>query len=37
MLRNFLLVASPWVIVVLLWYGVAYSGLVNPSLVPTPH
>jgi sulfonate transport system permease protein len=37
MLRNFLLVTSPWVIVVLLWYGVAYSGLVNPSLVPTPH
>ena len=37
MLRNVLLVASPWVIVVLLWYGVVYSGLVNPSLVPTPH
>jgi NitT/TauT family transport system permease protein len=37
MLRNALLVASPWIAVVLLWYGVAYSGLVNPSLVPTPH
>jgi NitT/TauT family transport system permease protein len=37
MLRNVLLVASPWVLVVLAWYAVALSGLVNPSLVPTPH
>jgi NitT/TauT family transport system permease protein len=37
MLRNALLVASPWVVVVLLWYAVAWSGLVNPSLVPEPH
>ena len=37
MLRNALLIASPWVIVVLIWYAVAHSGLVNPSLVPTPH
>jgi len=27
----------PWVILVLLWYAVAYSGMVNPALVPTPH
>ena len=37
MLRNALLVASPWAAIVLVWYAVAYSGLVNPSLVPTPH
>jgi NitT/TauT family transport system permease protein len=37
MLRNALLVASPWVVVVLLWYAVAWSGLVNPSLGPEPH
>jgi NitT/TauT family transport system permease protein len=37
MLRTLLLIASPWVLVVALWYAVAYSGLVNPALVPTPH
>ncbi|HVF63018.1 MAG TPA: ABC transporter permease [Casimicrobiaceae bacterium] len=37
MLRNVVLVASPWVVVVMIWYAIAYSGLVNPSLVPTPH
>ena len=37
MLRNVLLIASPWVLVVLVWYAVAYSGFVNPSLVPRPH
>jgi NitT/TauT family transport system permease protein len=37
MLRSALLIASPWVLVVLAWYAVAYSGLVNPSLIPTPH
>ena len=37
MLRNALLIASPWVLVVLVWYAVAYSGFVNPSLVPRPH
>ena len=37
MLRNVLLVASPWVLVVALWYAIAYSGLVNPALIPTPH
>ncbi|HVE49075.1 MAG TPA: ABC transporter permease [Casimicrobiaceae bacterium] len=35
--RNALLIVSPWAVVVLLWYGVAWSGVVNPSLVPTPH
>jgi NitT/TauT family transport system permease protein len=32
-----LLIALPWVIVIAIWYAIAYSGLVNPSLVPTPH
>jgi NitT/TauT family transport system permease protein len=37
MLRHALLIASPWVLVVAVWYGIAYSGLVNPALIPTPH
>ena len=37
MIRSVLLIASPWVLVVLVWYAIAYSGLVNPSLVPAPH
>jgi NitT/TauT family transport system permease protein len=37
MLRHILLIVSPWVVVVLLWYAVALSGLINPALVPTPH
>ena len=32
-----LLIVAPWLVVVLLWYAIAYSGLVNASLVPTPH
>jgi NitT/TauT family transport system permease protein len=32
-----LLIALPWVIVIAIWNAIAYSGLVNPSLVPTPH
>jgi NitT/TauT family transport system permease protein len=36
-MRRTLLIVSPWLVVVLLWYAVAYSGLVNPTLVPTPH
>ena len=27
----------PWLVIVLLWYAIAYSGLISPSLVPTPH
>lgn len=37
MLRNVLLAASPWALVIVLWYAVAWSGLVNPALIPTPH
>ena len=36
MLRRIALVATPWILVVLLWWGIAVSGLINPSLVPTP-
>src|SRR5512138_3743536 len=31
------LTVVPWVVIVLLWYAIAYSGLISPSLVPTPH
>ena len=36
-LRRAALIALPWLIVIGIWYAIAYSGLVNPSLVPTPH
>ena len=35
--RRTLLIALPWLIVIAIWYAIAYSGLINPSLVPTPH
>ena len=28
---------APWAVLLLLWYAIAYSGLVNPALVPKPH
>ncbi|WP_459618260.1 ABC transporter permease [Bordetella sp. 2513F-2] len=31
-----LLILAPWLLLVLVWYGIRYSGLVNPALVPTP-
>jgi NitT/TauT family transport system permease protein len=36
-LRRTILILAPWAIIVALWYAIAYSGLINPSLVPTPH
>lgn len=36
-LRRIALIAVPWLIVIGIWYAIAYSGLINPSLVPTPH
>jgi NitT/TauT family transport system permease protein len=27
---------APWAVLLLLWYAIAYSGLINPALVPTP-
>ena len=35
-LRRLLVLALPWVSVVIAWTLVHYSGLVNPALVPTP-
>jgi NitT/TauT family transport system permease protein len=35
--RRILLTLTPWVAILLLWYAIHYSGLVNPALVPTPH
>lgn len=37
MLRRTALMLSPWLAIVLLWYGVRESGLINPALVPAPH
>lgn len=31
------LVATPWVVIVLLWYAIHVSGFVSPALVPAPH
>lgn len=36
-LRHSLLILAPWGAIVLIWYAIHYSGLVNPALVPTPH
>lgn len=34
--RAFLIIL-PWVLIVLVWYAVRASGLINPGLVPAPH
>ena len=36
-LRRIGLVLMPWTLIVLAWYAVRASGLVNPALVPAPH
>ncbi len=35
--RRTVLILAPWAAIVLGWYAIAYSGLINPALVPTPH
>jgi NitT/TauT family transport system permease protein len=35
-LRRTVLIALPWLLVIGLWYAIAFSGLINPALVPTP-
>ncbi len=35
-MRRIALILAPWALVILVWYVIAYSGLVNPALVPTP-
>ncbi|MCA0326585.1 MAG: ABC transporter permease [Proteobacteria bacterium] len=36
-LRRAALILAPWLLLLLLWYGVRASGLINPALVPAPH
>lgn len=36
-LGHIALVLAPWLLLLLAWYGVRYSGLINPALVPSPH
>jgi len=36
-MRSAALILAPWVVLVALWYAIAYSGLVNAALIPTPH
>jgi NitT/TauT family transport system permease protein len=36
-LRRVLLILAPWAIIVLAWYTVRASGMVNPGLIPAPH
>lgn len=37
LLQRVALVFAPWVLIVILWYAIPYSGLVSPALVPAPH
>ena len=36
-MRRAALILAPWGAILLAWYAIHYSGLVNPALVPTPH
>lgn len=36
-LKGVALRLAPWFFIVLVWYAVRHSGLVNPALVPAPH
>jgi NitT/TauT family transport system permease protein len=36
-LRTAGLVIAPWVLIIAGWYALAYSGLINPALLPKPH
>ena len=31
------LLAAPWLLILLAWYAIRASGLINPALVPAPH
>ena len=35
-LRRIGMILAPWALVILLWYAIAFSGLIKPGLVPTP-
>ena len=36
-MRRAALILTPWLVLLAGWYGIHYSGLINPALVPTPH
>jgi len=36
-LKRAALIAAPWVLLLLLWYGLRASGLISPALIPAPH
>jgi NitT/TauT family transport system substrate-binding protein len=36
-MRRTVLLLAPWLVPLTVWYGVHYSGLINPALVPSPH
>jgi NitT/TauT family transport system permease protein len=36
-MRRAALIIAPWIVIVAIWYAIAYSGLINPALIPTPH
>jgi NitT/TauT family transport system permease protein len=36
-MRRAALIILPWILLVLAWYAIAYSGLVSPALIPKPH
>ena len=36
-MRRAALITIPWIVLLGGWYGIHYSGLINPALVPTPH
>ncbi|MBI3524686.1 MAG: ABC transporter permease [Betaproteobacteria bacterium] len=36
-MKKTLFLIAPWICVIALWYGIHYSGFVNPALVPSPH
>lgn len=35
--RRLALVLAPWLLILLVWYGIRVSGLINQALVPAPH
>jgi sulfonate transport system permease protein len=35
--RQGALILAPWLLIIVVWYAVAYSGLINAALLPKPH
>ena len=36
-MRRAVFLLTPWLVLLVLWYAVHYSGFINPALVPAPH